>query len=364
MERLSFKSYFKLYGKRIANNTLLFVLAYLLVFYAVQAVTVFGAFTHGVSVKIYTSCIDFDSLNTAASQDVWASPDNVISVFGMPIMAIVLLATIATLLLSKWKSRHIQINRFLWWIVICSFVRIGSNFISGHLFHLWNINLVTDFLGITFPSQAGKYLFLAFVVILIIVGFYCSASLTKHITNPFGGRISDEITSNLLIPGILGCVVLNLFFIPYKPVFSYTEVFCTGILLVGIVSISVIVPKRYSFVEKSDKPMNDDPRVNPVILIVVLTMLVVIKIVLDNGLLLQTSPYRNYFLENMLMVVGISILVVFAAYLVFYWKRRKQQEAKQIEKMVEEFEPLKHIIPDEQWGVKKYDVSKYKDDQD
>lgn len=32
--------------------------------------------------------------------------------------------------------------------------------------------------------------------------------------------------------------------------------------------------------------------------------------------------------------------------------------------MVEEFEPLKHIIPDEQWGVKKYDVSKYKDDQD
>ena len=64
------------------------------------------------------------------------------------------------------------------------------------------------------------------------------------------------------------------------------------------------------------------------------------------------------------MVVGISILVVFAAYLVFYWKRRKQQEAKQIEKMVEEFEPLKHIIPDEQWGVKKYDVSKYKDDQD
>lgn len=364
MERLSFKSYFKQYGKRIANNTLLFVLAYLLVFYAVQAVTVFGAFTHGVSVKIYTSCIDFDSLNTAASQDVWASPDNVISVFGMPIMAIVLLATIATLLLSKWKSRHIQINRFLWWIVICSFVRIGSNFICGHLFHLWNINLVTDFLGITFPSQAGKYLFLAFVVILIIVGFYCSASLTKHITNPFGGRISDEITSNLLIPGILGCIVLNLFFIPYKPVFSYTEVFCTGILLVGIVSISVIVPKRYSFVEKSDKPMNDDPRVNPVILTVVLTMLVVIKIVLDNGLLLQTSPYRNYFLENMLMVVGISILVVFAAYLVFYWRRRKQQEAKQIEKMVEEFEPLKHIIPDEQWGVKKYDVSKYKDDQD
>src|SRR5574344_627050 len=62
MERLSFKSYFKQYGKRIANNTLLFVLAYLLVFYAVQAVTVFGAFTHGVSVKIYTSCIDFDSL--------------------------------------------------------------------------------------------------------------------------------------------------------------------------------------------------------------------------------------------------------------------------------------------------------------
>ena len=137
----------------LVNNTVLFVLAYLGVFYLFQIFTIIPAFSIGVKMMIYNSEIDFNAVNTAASDaDLWTSADNVINIFGTPVMMTIVVVLSAFLFLIKWDSERLNMRRLLFWIILCGIVRINGNYIFGHMFNLWNCNLVTDFLKITYPS--------------------------------------------------------------------------------------------------------------------------------------------------------------------------------------------------------------------
>lgn len=194
-----------------------------MVFYVVQISTFLSAFTHGVPMVLYTHEIDFSHVNSAASGDVWTSADNVIAIFGMAVIAVIILSITAVLLLTRWQTDKLQIKRFLFWIFICSFVRLSSNFIVGHISHLWNINLVTDFMGITYPGNLGKTIFIIVLILLTAAGFYWSSSLIKYILNPYAGRLKDSVKTDILVPAIIGIVIVNLFFIPFKPAFTWME---------------------------------------------------------------------------------------------------------------------------------------------
>lgn len=354
------KNCFTLKRNCIINNLVLFLVSYLLIFYVAQLAMGFSAFTHGVPIRIYTSLIDFNSVSTAATDSIWTSADNVIEVFGMPIMALSLLGLISILLLTKWKTDKLQIRRFLFWLFICSFVRLGSNFVTGHLFHLWNINLVTDFMGITYPSFLMKYLFVFVILILVFAGFYWSASLLKYIVNPYSGNFKKDLAASVIIPVTLGAILLNLYFLPYNPMFTWTEVFSTVFCLIGLVFISVpTVLKRYKFVVEHESELIDDRKLNVGLLVIGSLSMIAIKFFFDKGVLILTSPYRNYFVENLIFIACGVILLLFVLWLYFEYRIKKKRERAKIQETLDEIEGVESGISEEQWGVKKYDMSKY-----
>lgn len=357
------KNLFKQKKNSIINNTVLFVMSYLMVFYVVQASTFLSAFTHGVPMVIYTHELDFSHVNSAASGDVWTSADNVIAIFGMAIIAIVILSITAILLLTRWKTDKLQIKRFLFWIFICSFVRLSSNFIVGHISHLWNINLVTDFMGITYPGNLGKAIFIIILILLTAASFYWSASLIKYILNPYAGRLKDSVTTDIFIPAVIGIVIVNLFFFPFKPAFTWIEVVAAAMILGGMIVITLpVILKRYRFVEESEEnELIDDQKINLPLLSIVFGAMIVIKIIFDGGLFCDVSPYRNYFLENVILLSLGVIIIGFLIYLYFSYRKKEKKRVELAKIFLEELESVESTITDEQWGQKKYDLSKYKD---
>lgn len=357
------KNLFKQKKKSIINNTVLFVMSYLVVFYVVQISTFLSAFTHGVPMVLYTHEIDFSHVNSAASDEVWTSADNVIAIFGMAIIAVFILGIMAVLLLTRWKTDKLQIKRFLLWIFICSFVRLSSNFIVGHISHLWNINLVTDFMGITYPSNLGKTIFVIVLILLTAAGFYWSSSLIKYILNPYSGRLKESVITDILVPAVFGIVIVNLFFMPFKPAFTWLEVAAAVMILGGMIAIMLpVVLKRYRFVEESEESeLIDDERIKMRLLLILLIAMIGIKVIFDNGLFCQVSPYRNYFLEK---VILFCLGIVFAGFLLYLYlshRKKKKKISEQKEMLFEVIKGVDSTITEEQWGQKKYDMSKYKD---
>ncbi len=362
MERIESSFKFSQAKNCILNSTLVFVLAYLLVFYVVQLCTIVSAFTIGAPMKLFTSFIDFESVNTAASGDIWKSSENIYAIFGTPVLAVAILIIVSTLLLTKWRSERFQIFRFLFWVVVCGVTRLGSGFVAGHLFNLWNINLVTDFAGITFPSMVGKIVFVVFVIVVVFASFYWIAGTAKHIIDALGGNIKAELKSALVYPALFGGIFVNLFFIPYKPYYTWTEPIGVAMIWIGLFCISIpLLKKRYSFVEQSEQGFEDDRRLNLPLLAVLGVMCILIKVFFDNGLLLVSSPYRHYFFENTVLICLFIVVLCFLLYLYLSFRRKKRralEHEKQLHKIVA---PVKDVFSDEDWGVKKYDTSKYKD---
>lgn len=362
METLNQKNGCAIKKKCLINNVVLFVMSYLIVFYVVQIAIILSAFTHGVPMVLYTHDIDFNSVNTAASGEVWTSSDNVIAIFGMPIIAVFILGMTSILLLTRWITDKIQIKRFLFWIFICSFVRLSGNFVVGHISHLWNVNLVTDFMGITYPGNLGKILFVIVVLLLTAAGFYWSASLIKYIVNPYSGRLKEKIVSNVFAPAIIGLLIVNLFFIPYAPAFTWLELGGSLFILLGMLLILVpVVLKRYKFIEDEENELVDDEKINIPLLLFVVGAMIALKVIFDQGVFLNVSPYRNYFLENVILIACGVIVSGFLLYLWLSYRRKEKKKKIATEQILEEIESFKEGISDEEWGVKKYDLSKYND---
>lgn len=365
METMTTAKGILLKGRRnsILNNTLLFILAYVIALYVMQLGTAMAAFILGIPMILHATYIDFDTLNTSASDEIWASSDNVINVFGAPLFALVILIMISGLLISVWRTNKLNIQRFLFWLIVCSFVRMGGNFIAGHICHLWNVNLVTDFLGITYPSQLGKFAFIALVLVALFVCFRIVALLVKYVINTFGGRLKEDYICDMLVPCFIGGVVVLVFALPASTSAIWNEVI--GVLILWLGMSFVVMPKlikRYKFVEQTPDKEVEKEKPNIVLLAVVLVGLIALKVVLTHGIEMKSSAYKHYILENVLMVSFGLVLLLFVVYLYFSYRRKKRLNEQKAKEYEEFLKPGQDVFTDEQWGVKQYDMSKYEDE--
>ena len=344
----------------IINNTVLFVLSYLSVFYLLQITTIVPAFTRGVSIIIYTSCLDFETKTSSVSADIWKSVDNVISIFGTSIIFITILLLVSILLLKKWETEKIQVKRLLLWIVICAFSRLCVQFICGHVFNLWSFNLVTDFLGVTFASIILKFLFVLFVFLFLVLGFYGMSFLVKYVINPYTGNFKEQLKSNYIYPSILGSVILILFFVPYNPRFVFTEPLnALSVALCLYFLVYKTAKNRYNFVEEQQmEPENE--KINIILLVLISILMCAIKIFFDKGILLEVSTYRDYFVENVILSVTIAALSIFAIILFVIYKKRKKRKALEQE---EERKSIYDSVIDydnDSSAISRIDMDKYK----
>lgn len=348
--------------EKITNNIVTFVLAYLFVFAVVQISTVLPAFSHQVPVIIYPSYIDFNTLTSAASDEVWKSENNVISIFGSAIIILVFLFLISIILLVKWRSQKICIQRILFWIAIHSFIRLCMSFICGHVFYLWGFNLVTDFIGLTFPSQIMKAIFVFLMGVLLLVGIYFLRQIADGVINPYQEDLKQQISQNIVYPALMGSLCLLVIFFPITEKAGIIEVFntfLTPILLITLFRMGV--QKKFSRINVLPKqiPIAKEKFQFP-LLFLTLILSLALRIVFERGLKITPNSYDNYILENLLSVVVIGCSLILVVYLIIAYyhhhkfQKKQLQEEIAIYKSYEKLKDSKMFIYDKSSNLDKY----------
>lgn len=347
----------------LVNNTVLFVLAWVGVFWVAQFFTILPAFSLGVKMKIYNSFIDFNSVNTASGdKDMWGSSDHIYNIFLTPFIFTSILAIIALIFLIKWNSDRLHIRRFLFWIIICVIIRVNGNFIFGHLFDLWSWNLVTDFMEITYPSMALRFIFIALSFLLTAYFFIAMSREIKKLFNPYIRERFDNLASNVFFPTLFGSIFLIIWNLPVLP---RNEILCLFLLMIMIVFFMCYpFMKTYRGIEQNKIEERNIERINSIPLII-LGVLFVVNVFFMKGRLLESSSYRHFFIENTIMIFIIVILVLIFTIAVRTYIRRKKKEKFTLNRKIIETQNMIQITKnttDESFTTNnKVDLSRYKD---
>ena len=344
----------------MVNSSVLLVLAWITAFWVFQFFTIIPGFTLDVKMFIVNSQIDFNYINTAVSdKDLWASADNVNAVFFTPVIFSVVLILVAMLFLIKWNSDRLNMRRYLFWLILCTVVRICGNLIFGLLFDLWNWNIVTDFAGLSMTG-IGKYACIAVAFVISYALFNFMSSKIKLLFNPFSANRIDNLLSNVVYPVGIACVFLIIWNLPYFP---SNEVGC--ILLMAFLTVTALcLPfvRRYRGLLTETEMYDENGHINlpPVI---VLACAFVGNIIMMRGFLLESSPYRSYFVENAVMafiIVAVALTLFISVYVynkrAKAAKRRWEREKREIDMM----NSRNVISGDENWETKnRINLDKY-----
>ncbi|MDR0789727.1 MAG: hypothetical protein LBO06_02910 [Bacteroidales bacterium] len=339
------------------NNAAIFIVSYLIIFYLYQFFTLIPAFALQISNVFYTGTIDFDSVTSSSSSEVWQDNENIFAVFGTaPLVMIFFIILNIFAMTGAVHKLNYSLKVFCYWNIINGIIRFCGDFIFGHIFHLWSSNLVTDFLEVSYPSKVGA---LMCIIVALIIAFFCIRStvrLVKYLFNPFMGGVKEKTLYNILYPVLIGVGFLYIFLcIPH---FNKNEF---GIFLLLALSAFLtymlmqrkyrnIPEKRESLYIKLNRP-----------LIVCVLIVPFVKIITDRGILISASAYRQQIIEMFIVIIfAIIFLIILISVIYYFYKQRKLR--KQMRRDAQQmFKENNLDIDSNFWGVKDHDMDKYKD---
>lgn len=339
------------------NNAAIFIVSYLIVFYIYQLFTLIPAFALQIPSVFHTGYIDFDSVTSSASADVWQDKDNIFAVFGTSplVIAIFVLFNILILTAAVHKLNY-SLSVFCFWNIVNGILRFLGNFISGHIFYLWSSNLITDFLGLSYPSKIGTLLC---VIVALIITFLCITStvrLIKYVFNPFTGAVKEKVLYYILLPVLIG--ILFLYTYLSIPKFNENEF---GIFILTAASVYLIyfmTNRKYKNIKERRESMY--VKFNRPLIISVL-VLPFIKIITDRGISINASVYRQYIIEMFLLISFSLIAFITLVSVIYYFHKRRKIHKQKILNAQNTFIENNADINNAEWGIKKHDMDKYKD---
>ncbi len=312
------------------NSTVLFLLAWFTVFWLFQFFTVVPAFSIGAKMLVLSSEIDFNSVNTVSSEmDIWNDADNILNIFGTPAIMLFVFIIVSLIFLVKWNTDRLNIRRYLFWLVLCGSIRLCGNYIAGALFGnsfgVWQWNLVTDFLYIT-TSSFMKYTFVVIMFIVLYFVFKAMSNQIKLLFNPYFANRINNLISSIFFPMLLGLVFIVLYNLPKEPICELT---C---IVLMFVYVSFVLCKRFvvryrgiaeEIEAEDEEPINKFP-------VFLLIILVLAKIFIDmrGGILIASSLYRRFLVENIIMIIVSLILISILVIAVRIYNKRAKRKAK------------------------------------
>lgn len=343
----------------VVNSTVLFLLAWFSAFWIFQFFTIVPAFSIGAKMLVYTSEIDFNSVNTASSDaQIWSDADNIMNIFGTPVIMLTILIIVAIIFLCKWNTDRLNVRRYLFWLIVCSSVRICGNYIAGSLFgnsfSIWQWNLVTDFLYIT-TSAFLKYTFVVLMLGILYIPFRFMSNQIKLLFNPYFANRINNLISSIFFPMLIGSVFIIFYNITRV---SVCEITCVVLmfLFTSFVMCKRFVVKYRGIAEEIEE--EDAERIN-IIPIIILVMLVLLKVYVDimrKGIFISSSLYKRFLLENIILIsVALGLLVVLIVAVRVYRIRRKKSEFVFLKSYIEQKDFVEQGLAEEtyeKFGVK------------
>ncbi len=314
------------------SSTILFIAAYLFVLYISLGSTAFIAFTNHLTIPIEVDKIDFDRA-VSSDKAIWDSAENIFVVFSFAPITILLIGLLSLILTHHYHYKTIGV--FLFWTMFHCVIRFSGDFIFGQIYHLWGVNLVTDFMGLTYPSLYLKLFFIALTISATIFLCYLLVPFVRVFFDPFRNQTQEGVRINLIYPSLFGAGVLLLWFIP---IFTLKEISVIGYFIIMILFLSNFTIKRYRFVDYGDSyEINDrfNIKLNIIPIIILIIIFASLKVFLTKGVIITSSGFRRDQLDNIFYITILLTLLVslllFVGYVIYSIIKKKREFQKYME---------------------------------
>jgi hypothetical protein len=308
----------------LVNNTVLFILAWVVVFWVFQFFTILPAYSVGIKMIVYNTFVDFNPIDALSNTaDLFTIDNNIYNIFLSPLVLSLVFGIVALIFLIKWNSDRLNMRRLLFWIVVCSIIRIGGNFIFGLMFDLLSWNVVTDNMGLTSRVWA-KWLF-AIIMLLIMARMFISMSKKiKFFFNPYITNRFDNLSSNVFLPVLIGCVFITICDAPY---FFVNEIGCMLLLIIMTIAFMCYpFMVAYRGMYQDDTEEDEKEKIN-IIPILILFLVLIGDIILMQGIHIENKSYDHFFFEEVVLVLLVIALVVTFVVSAILYRRRKNRDA-------------------------------------
>ncbi len=308
----------------LVNNTVLFILAWVVVFWVFQFFTILPAYSVGIKMIVYNTFVDFNPIDALSNTaDLFTIDNNIYNIFLSPLVLSLVFGIVALIFLIKWNSDRLNMRRLLFWIVVCSIIRIGGNFIFGLMFDLLSWNVVTDNMGLTSRVWA-KWLF-AIIMLLIMARMFISMSKQiKFLFNPYITNRFDNLSSNVFLPVLIGCVFITICDAPY---FFVNEIGCMLLLIIMTIAFMCYpFMVAYRGMYQDDTEEDEKEKIN-IVPILILFLVLIGDIILMQGIHIENKSYDHFFFEEVVLVLLVIALVVTFVVSAILYRRRKNRDA-------------------------------------
>ena len=155
----------KEYVDSAINSSAAYLLAYNIVYYINQLVTVLIASGYNLKTILYYYGIRWISSDFSA---IWTK-DSVITTFISGSVILFFLSVLFIFLIMEMLYRRVNLKIFFIWLFVCSISRVIGGFIIWNLLFLYGSNLVADWMRI---KMAGKMVISIIGIILTILSGY------------------------------------------------------------------------------------------------------------------------------------------------------------------------------------------------
>ena len=297
------------------DSTLVYILAFLFVYFVYQFITAFIAGQYFIRVILFYNEIKF---LTPDNSRFWYS-DSALTIFAAGPLISIFMSFVFIMLYRRFSNTEGILKLFFLWGALHFVNRVIGSFAVGSIFLLYGSNLIIDWLYL--GMEIKILVVVAAIVVLLIIGNY---SVFPMITSANSFTLINSknrarfIKNQIFIPWLLGSLILMVIYLPKIPVHE---------ILMNVSMLILLLPAYFRFDSIMIPNVEDDPpRHNfswPFISFFVI-FIALFRTILGKGIRFGTETENTTGLYVILIIIVIMILTLSYIGIRNINKRRKQ----------------------------------------
>ena len=281
------------------DSTVVYVLAFLFVYFVYQFVTAFIAGQYYLRVVFFYDEIKF---LTPDNSKFWYS-DSALTVFAAGPLFSIFMAFVFIMLYRQFSNDYSIVKLFFLWGALHFINRILGSFAIGTIFLLYGSNLIADWLYL--GMEIKILLVAATIIMLLIIGNFSifpmitSANSFSLINSKNRGRF---IKNQIFVPWFLGSIILFFLYLPKFPVHE---------LLINVSMLIMLLPAYFKFnsimvpnIEEEGSPLYS---FSWIFMLFFILFLAAFRVVFGKGIAFGTETENT---TGLFVIITIIILII------------------------------------------------------
>jgi hypothetical protein len=308
------------------NSTIIYVFAFLFVYFVYQFVTAFIASQYHIRLIFYYDQLKF---LTPDNSPFWYS-DSAVTIFAAGPLVSAFMAFIFIMLYQKFSNNDSLVKLFFLWGALHFINRIIGSFIIGTIFFLYGSNLIADWM---YLGMEIKIILVAIaIIILLVIGSYSVSAILASANSYVFLKPENRglfLKNQIFKPWLFGFLILLILYLPIIPLHE---------TLINVSMLIMLIPVYFKFDKVMFPDVEDEIPIYKFswrFLGFLIIFLAAFRILFGKGIAFGSESENESGMMEILIIIGI----IFIGLIYQFFKSLKAKKKRMQKMMAENFNP-------------------------